>query len=204
MKSAIKYLIFLFTISSFFTLSFAQASSEVKYTILPQSIITVDGTSTLHNFTVNAKEIEGYLVVNKTAGDKTPAFGNSAQMNVSIPVKKLDTDKSSMNDNMDDALKADKYPDITFVLKNLNTVSKAAAGDSVELKADGSLSIAGVSKNIELTLYGRQNSDGTLHFSGKKELAMTDYGVKPPTMFFGAIKVGKKVTVNFNLLLAAK
>jgi hypothetical protein len=40
-----------------------------------------------------------------------------------------------------------------------------------------------------------------LHVNGVYELRMTDYGLKPPTLMFGRIKVGETVMVGFDLLL---
>jgi hypothetical protein len=40
-----------------------------------------------------------------------------------------------------------------------------------------------------------------LHVSGVYELRMTDYGLKPPSLMFGRIKVGETVKVGFDLLL---
>jgi hypothetical protein len=40
-----------------------------------------------------------------------------------------------------------------------------------------------------------------LRVTGKYELNMKDFGVKPPTLMLGTMRVGEKVTVNFDLLL---
>jgi hypothetical protein len=40
-----------------------------------------------------------------------------------------------------------------------------------------------------------------LHITGSYDLDMTEYGLKPPTLMFGRIKVGKTVKVNYDLLL---
>lgn len=182
----------------------AQASGEVKYSIAPQSKLYLNGTSTLHNFTINAKEVNGYLIIEKE-GMANKEDVKVSGLKVVIPVKKLDTDKSSMNDNMDEALKADKAPDITYELKSVDSGAlNEAAGDSSKLETTGVLTIAGVSRQIKMTVNGFKSKDGNLHFTGAKVVKMTDYGVKPPTMFFGAIRTGDDITVNFNIVLSAK
>ena len=40
-----------------------------------------------------------------------------------------------------------------------------------------------------------------LRVTGSYDLNMTEYGLKPPTLMFGRIKVGETVTVKFDLLL---
>ena len=184
---------------------YAQAAVEVKYNISPQSKLYLEGTSTLHNFTINAKEIEGYLIVNKEGSTTNNGQEKIWEMKVIVPVKKLDTDKSSMNDNMDEALKADKAPDITYELKSTGGGNLfESAGDSTKLETTGILTIAGVSKQIKMTVNGFRSKDGLLHFNGAKTVKMTDFGVTPPTMFFGAIRTGNNITVNFNIVLSSK
>jgi hypothetical protein len=43
--------------------------------------------------------------------------------------------------------------------------------------------------------------NGTVTLKGTKLLKMTDYGVKPPSLMFGTMKVADAVTVSFDLVL---
>ncbi len=187
--------------------AFAQANSEVKYQILPASKLSIDGTSTFHNFTIKAAELNGYLILDGTNANSTlnNELEKAGTLKVTVPVKKLDSDNSSMNDNMDKALKADKNPDITFTLKNIAVSDEhVKSGDSLKIYANGMLTIAGVTKEINMTVESSKTKDGIIRFTGQQKLNMKDYGVKPPTMFFGTVNVGDMVTVNFDLELSAK
>ena len=187
--------------------AFAQATGEARYQILPLSKLTIDGTSTFHNFTIRATELDGYLVVDRTNSNKNlkDELESVDTLKVVVPVKKLDSDKSSMNYNMDKALKADKNPDITFTLKNIAVSSEnTKAGDPLKIYANGILTIAGISKEINMTVQSSRTQDGLIYFTGEQKINMTDYGVKPPTMFFGMVTVGDAVTVHFDLTLASK
>ncbi len=186
--------------------SFAQAAKEVKYQILPASKLSIDGTSTFHKFTIKATELDGYLEINGTNsnGNLKAELENVGTLNVVVPVKKLNSGENSMNDNMDKALKADNNPNITFTLKNIAVSNeKTSEGDPLKIYANGILTIAGVSKEINMTVESSKTKDGLVHFTGEQSLKMTDYGVKPPTMFFGTVTVGDAVTVHFNLALAS-
>ena len=44
-------------------------------------------------------------------------------------------------------------------------------------------------------------ADGALRVTGKVPITMTEWGIKPPTLMMGTIKVGQVVTVQFDLLL---
>jgi polyisoprenoid-binding protein YceI len=101
---------------------------------------------------------------------------------------------SGMNKNMHKAMESDKYPDIRFSLR-----SYALQGATVT--AQGDLSIHGQSKSVSLT---GQLSDakGGVELKGSYPLLMSDYGVKPPVMMLGTIRVADKVTIVYDFTLA--
>ncbi len=205
MKLINKIFVIIFLSACFYISANAQATYRVKYNILPQSKIVLNGTSTLHSFKINADSVDGYLTVNNENDTVKNSAGKISGLKVIIPVKKLDSKESSMNDNMDKALKADKAPDITYQLTSIDSGNiSAVPGDSTKLETTGTLTIAGVSKQIKMLVNCYRSKDGSIHFDGTKTVKMTDYNVKPPTMFFGVVKVGDKIAVNFNIALAEK
>jgi len=44
--------------------------------------------------------------------------------------------------------------------------------------------------------------NGTIRFKGSKQFKMTEYGVKPPSLMLGTMKVGDLITVSFDLVLS--
>ena len=65
---------------------------------------------------------------------------------------------------------------------------------------NGKLTIAGKENAIELRGTGAEEND-TIHFKGSKQFKMTEYGVKPPSLMLGTMKVRDPVTVWFDLVL---
>jgi len=184
--------------------SSAQQSNNVEYSVSPQSKLFIDCTSTLHNFKVNATKINGSVSIVSNSDQNTNGVKIS-ELKVIIPVKNLDTDKKSMNSNMDKSLKAEKNPDISYALNSVDTFKLSEDPSKPDtIKTTGTLNIAGVTKNIQMDVAGYRSADGTLHFSGEKKINMVDYGIDPPTMFFGTIRVGKDVNVHFDLVLTAQ
>ena len=61
--------------------------------------------------------------------------------------------------------------------------------------------IRGLEKTITFPGTAVDAGEGTLRVTGTHELRMTEYGLKPPTLMLGSMKVGDKVTVAFDLLL---
>jgi polyisoprenoid-binding protein YceI len=96
------------------------------------------------------------------------------------------------------AMKADKHPLITFRL-NSYTVDAAAGGMTV--KPAGTLTVAGVERPIDMVLEVKEQASG-LQVRGSRDLLMTEFGIKPPTMFMGMLKTNDKVTITFELQLA--
>ena len=196
-----------FALAAFVNVNAQETNAGVNYKILPESTMEIDGTSTLHNFEIKAKEVDGSLVLTNAAdkGATDDGAQSLSSLKVVIPVKKLDTDKSSMNDNMYDALKADDNPNITYELQKVNAgVLPSVAGDSTQISTTGVLTIAGKQKVVEMNVTGSVTKEGKIQFKGQKKLLMTDFGVDPPTMLFGTIKTGNAVVIKFNLLLAKK
>jgi polyisoprenoid-binding protein YceI len=120
---------------------------------------------------------------------------------VDIPVNGLKSGESGLDKNMYKALKSNSTPQIQFVLTHYET-SPAAADGSLPFKATGSLSIAGTQKEVVLT--------GTAHpvpemlvMEGQYTLLMSDYGIKPPTLLLGTIKVADPVVIHFHLKFGA-
>jgi polyisoprenoid-binding protein YceI len=96
------------------------------------------------------------------------------------------------------AMKADKHPLITFRLDSY-TVGAAAGGTTVT--SAGILSVAGVERPIDMVLDVSEHA-GALRVRGTSDLLMTEFGIKPPTMFMGMLKTGDKVTIAFDVQLA--
>jgi polyisoprenoid-binding protein YceI len=65
----------------------------------------------------------------------------------------------------------------------------------------GKLTIAGKENTIEIRGTGSADN-GVVRFKGSKVFNMTDFGVKPPSLMLGTMKVRDPVTVSFDLVLS--
>lgn len=177
---------------SFSSTVFAQNTQEVKFQ--PDSKLQIDGTSTMHDFTIKATEIDGSMKYDLT-GNSLDITG----LNVVIPVKKMDSEKETMNDKMQDALDADDNPNISFTLTSPVQTTEPAADGQTSFIAKGNLSIAGKQKAVSIPVTGYKTKDGETHFKGTYSLLMTDYEVDPPSMFFGMLKTKDIVKITFDI-----
>lgn len=167
----------------------AQMALPDNMSLSSSSKIWFDGTSNVKSFSCSAKKIDLDVVSNAGVSATNPVKSAS----LSIPVALLDCKNGTMNGHMRDALKADKNPAITWKL-----ASYRVEGTAVVLA--GTLTIAGRENPIELHGTGVADN-GTISFKGTKVLRMTEYGVKPPSLMFGTMKVADPITVSFDLVL---
>jgi polyisoprenoid-binding protein YceI len=165
----------------------------------PQSRLWIDGTSTIRSFTCKAGEVNALVEVNGANAIPSLLTGEKGvkAVQVTVPAEKMDCGNGKMNDHMRNALKVTENPTITFSLTNYDVTKNA---DGISGTINGTLDLGGVKKPISLQATGA-NEGGMLHVNGVYELKMTDYGLKPPTLMFGRIKVGETVKVGFDLLL---
>ncbi len=160
--------------------------------------IKVLGTSNLHNWSMEAKDITG------SAKFGFPAAGGGqpqslTALDLSIPVHNLKSGESSMDSRAYTAMKADKFGAITFT--SASAVIVPGQKNQFQVKSTGSMTIAGMTQPV--VLYGccQVNADGSIGCSGSAQLKMTDYQIKPPSFMLGALKTGDALTINFSLTL---
>ncbi|HZV12966.1 MAG TPA: YceI family protein [Candidatus Kapabacteria bacterium] len=179
----------------------AQANPGIALPVKNGSKLVLNGTSTLHDFTCTTSDIEGTIMVDPTqlTGSINDAKNLIMQASINIPVKSIKSGHDGMDNNMYDALKADKDPTITYQLTGITAA--APSGTEYQIQTTGMLSVAGVQKQVEMNVYASKTDNG-LKIHGKEDINMTDFGIDPPSFMFGALKAGNKVTVSFDLILS--
>lgn len=179
-------------------------AAELKALIAgPSSQLWLTGDSTLHTFASSATAVEvSGSVEPAPAGLSEAAVEKGAvkALDVVIPVEKLKSGEKGLDRNMYRALKSDANKEIKFHLEGYEV---AASSAPITLKAKGKLSIAGKENPVELHAAVRFGA-GELVVSGTQDILMTDYGVTPPKLMFGAIKVKNKIVVHYDLHLRLK
>lgn len=185
-----KYLVFIFVTSIA-----ATAMSQRNYHGI-NSLVTIDGTSNLHDWKSAANEARVEMVMTiDTGGLKAIHY-----LMVDVPVKAIKSSKGVVMDNNTYlALKAVDHPSIIYKLEKVNKIEKR--GDIYIISTIGSLTVAGVNKKIELTVVGYINQDGNVYFKFSKKIKMTDYNIKLPSILFGLIKTGNEIELKFNLVV---
>lgn len=164
--------------------------------VVESGTVKVSGTSNVHDWTCNAKRFDADFQVRRQDGGDLPSRVTRA--GVTIPVEALDCGDGQMDGNLRKALRADAHPTITFEMTAHEMVPTPLKPGSFQVLAKGTLTIAGSAQPIELTVDGTVEGD-RLRIHGSYRMAMSDFGVKPPTAMLGLMKTGDTVTVEFDL-----
>lgn len=168
----------------------------------PESRVWLEGSSTVRDFRCEAAKLEGSVgtadaLTNLTVGG-LQAMVRSAE--VTIPVAGLDCGNGTMNGHLRKALKAGHHPLIRFQMADHRVTAKNGEGI---VTVTGELDIAGTEKTVTLDAVATRDASGNLRVRGSKEILMTEFGVKPPTLLMGAAKVRDRVMVQFDVVLGS-
>jgi len=142
--------------------------------------VSVNGTSPMHDWTMTS-----------TSAVFTGTVNGNTITNVKFVMasKNLKSEKGKMMDNKAyKALKADANPNITFTAASLPLGKSNVAGK---------LTIAGVTRNVNITVNVEKNGN-SYKITGSESLKMSEYGMETPG--FLGVTTGDAVTVNVNIV----
>ncbi|PBQ30606.1 hypothetical protein CNR22_02060 [Sphingobacteriaceae bacterium] len=181
---------------------FINAGSLVTntYALEKDYTVTIKGTSNLHDWSENVNTVTGNGVVTWNSDGTFDLTSIAMKMNVrSIKSK----EGAIMNNNTYKALKADDHPEILFSLTAPIKAVVTKYNDKA-ISAKGNLTIAGVTKAIDIQVKVFIYEKTKLGFEGSKTIKMSDFGIKPPTALLGTLKTGDAITIEFKTNFALK
>ena len=166
--------------------------------------VTIDGTSNIHPYTASSKAVRlTRIQLTAAAGDLLQQAlqpGALQAFDIAVAASSLASPKGDIDKNMHKALKVQEHADITFRLRTLDTGTGEGVG--IPLRATGTLTIAGVEREVTLGLKAQRTGEA-LTLTGGVDLLMTDYGVTPPKAMLGMLKTDPRVRVSFEVVVAA-
>ncbi|MDG1890251.1 MAG: YceI family protein [Verrucomicrobiota bacterium] len=168
------------------------------------SSMKIDGTSTVHDWTVESKLISGSLQLEgefpaDLSAESVPALPSAPKVEVKIAARSLKSGKSTMDQVMLAAMKSDDHPWIIYKLNELTpSKGKRNSGDALAYDAKGELSMSGVTQKIQMPVSISPTKKG-LKIVGKIQVKMTDFGIQPPApkIALGLIKTADEVDLSF-------
>jgi polyisoprenoid-binding protein YceI len=174
----------------------AWTADRAGLALQPESKLWVEGTSSVRSYTCRAARVDGSVATQ--AGSTSLAIADLEKTvksaEVSVSVAGLECGNGTMNGHLRKALKSDTSPKISY---RISSYDVAADG---KIKLNGTLEIAGTEKPVSIDAVASSEA-GRLRVKGSKQIRMTDFGVRPPTLMMGTMKVHDPVTVHFDVLL---
>lgn len=177
----------------------ALAADSIQFESRPGSKIKLDGTSTVHDWTVESQIIRGTMEVPADFAKDPAAAAKNTKVEVTIPVRSLKSGKSAMNTIMWEAMKMKDHPNIEYKLLELTPKSGGTQGASAQFDAKGALKVAGVTRTNTMPVTIEKIDATKAKVTGATTVKMTDFGIKPPapTVGLGFIKTGDDVKIVF-------
>jgi polyisoprenoid-binding protein YceI len=158
--------------------------------------LTIDGTATMVGKWVCGGDANVQAKPAESAA-KVPGLESGVQtVVVTASVPDIDCGDSTMNKHLRKALKSTEFQEIRYQALKYTLVDDGAA-----VQTSGELTIAGVTKSVSLGAKLVPLGQGGTRVVGDVEINMRDYGVKPPSVFFGTLKVADIVTVHFDTVV---
>ncbi len=98
-----------------------------------------------------------------------------------------------MTQHLNEAMKSDKFQDIVFRLEKYDT-------SGGQTQATGTMTILGVSQQVIFPVTLKKSGQG-VEVAGNTRLDMTKFGVEPPVVMLGLLKVGPQIRIEFKGLV---
>ena len=152
---------------------------------------TVSGTSTIRGWTCS---VRGTAEV--TPGSAAPAPGFSAGVRSAalvVPVADFECPDETMTEHLLEAMKPAEFAEITFRLDGYEAIPRGA-------EARGDLTIQGVTRPVSFPIALTPAGAG-VEIAGEVQLDMTDYGVEPPVVMLGLLRVRPQIRIEFQGLV---
>jgi polyisoprenoid-binding protein YceI len=182
----------------------ADSSNVIYASLLETSSMTIIGSSTLHDWEVEATDFSVQFRVPEYWFESQERWSGSdvAGLKVTVPVDKLDGGKNKMNRDLKDALNFLEYRAIEFTWEKISFEGDIGTGRRAEV--EGLVTIAGETKMISFDADISLNEWSQIVAKGSIRLNMEEFGVDPPTAFFGVIRTDEIVNLSFELFFGTE
>lgn len=193
--------VFAFTIESAAALpsSEPEPDNAVSFLLHEDSKIVVEGTSNVRDWSMEVTEVDGSFALQQVQSSSNSDALRFDRVQVRIPVEGLLSGQGKMDSKAHKTLKKDSYPTIHFDADQTEVVS--TSGETMTIRSEGTMIVAGQQHEIALELEGTRRDDGSLHFQGTKDLTFSELGLDRPTAMLGALKVADDFAIAFDVVL---
>jgi polyisoprenoid-binding protein YceI len=179
---------------------FAPVAAAQRMTVRPTSDVVLAGTSNINRWACRSNVFEATISLEQDGGFILTTAAQDSRVAVTVPVQSLKCGNKRMDQDLYDALDAARFPAIEYRLVNHQVEPVEVDGHFAALTY-GDITVAGVTRRVEIPVRARRLEDGTVAGEGIVKLRMTDFGVQPPVALLGLIRARNDIEVSFRVLL---
>lgn len=182
----------------------------VRYDSQPGSLVQIDGTSNIHDWTVKGGVIRGFIEADaEFPASAARAGARPPRVEVTIPVRTLKSQVAigakKMDEVMQEHMNMAQWPNIEYrLIELLPKTTNTATGAAFQFDAIGALTVSGVTRTNCMPVTIERIGQGKIKVTGVANLKMTEFGIKPPSpaLSIGLIKTGDNVVVRVEWVVA--
>ena len=153
---------------------------------------TVSGTSTIRGWTCS---VTGSAQVTTGSSAAVPGLADGVQAaTLTVPVEEFECPEDEMREHLLEALRVDEFPQITFRLEGYEANSQGAV-------TTGTLTILDATQEVSFPLSLTPSGSG-VQLESEVALDMTLYGVEPPVVMLGLMRVRPEIRIQFSGMIA--
>jgi polyisoprenoid-binding protein YceI len=181
-----------------------EKAGSLRLPVRADSRLWLEGTSNVKNWTCKATQMEALIAIDAVSADSRDNITVSKSLrgvDVIVPVRMLKCGDRHMEANMYTALKAPDLPAMSYIVADFE-LTPTLTDDGLTIEATGKMSIAGMERPVSMTVKTERLPDGTRRARGTVPIRMSDFGIAPPRPWFGMLRTGDKVMVQFEIFVS--
>lgn len=173
-------------------------AQDLTLNLQPNSELSIEGSSNVRDWGAEAETVEAQFTLQgiEELNLETLNPDQFTSLEVTVPVKGLDSGSRGLTNNIHKYLKEKDYPNITFTLSEVTNIEYMDG--SAQITATGVVNAAGQDHEVTMTVEAQQEGN-TLIISGSQDLLMTSFDIDPPTALLGTVRAHDEFTVLFNV-----
>lgn len=187
----------------------AADTTRAAVSLGPGSELWLEGTSTLHDYECRTSTLEMKCLRDAAQADPKDVAaldawlraGNLKGLDLVIPVGTMVSGKDGLDKNMYKTMRTKEFPNIRFLMSSAQFGT--ARGDTLPVTANGTLTITDQQRTVAVKGHIVRAETG-VWLEGTHPMKMSEFGVKPPKLMMGTIKVHDPIVVRFRLLLVPR
>ena len=163
--------------------------------------VTITGTTNVNRFVCGLERngLNQSMQVRSIYESDTLRFDG---LRLNFPIVEFDCGLAVMNHDFQEFLMGDTYPEMYIDIDHMVIMREGSLMEKVSVTTEIGIQLCGREKNYTLPRgYVMELPENTIRLVSQEQLRFTDFGMIPPTKFFGTIKVFDELDIAFEVEL---